>query len=206
MPNVHRQTRRSETATAGVRLVSALWLGFAPIATILGTAGCGESPSQRDVWQTVLEDRSLGEPERLSKLAELMFDLNSCVVGPGPDQRGHRVELTVRAGAEDVVRQVMKDRPADQLPLALKEFHFKSLNNQLADYIRRAKDLHLEEVQLTLQARDAQGGGDDSSSAVLYQCSLPKNRFSDFLAVANLRARESIPKLEKIWTVTVDEF
>lgn len=188
-----------------------LFLGFARWATGLALAslllwvGCGPGPSQRENLQAIMENRSLSEEEKLTRLALAIFDLvNVEIIQIQPE--GHEVSLAVRANNDSVIRQVMEGKPPEQLSQALKEFHFKLLNPQIAEYLRRAKDMRLQRLTVSLQPVQAGGAQRAALGDEQYRLVLERDRFEKFLQVANLRAQEALPQAEKIWRVEVDQF
>lgn len=188
-----------------------LFLGFArwaiglALASLLLWVGCGPSPSQRENLQSIMENRSLSEEEKLTRLALAIFDLvNVEIIQTQSD--GHAVSLAVRANNDSVIRQVMEGKPQEQLSQALKEFHFKLLNPQIAEYLRRAKDMRLQRLTVSLQPVQAGGAQRATLGDELYRLVLERDRFEKFLQVANLRAQEALPQAEKIWRVEVDQF
>lgn len=188
-----------------------LFLGFARWATGLALAslllwvGCGPNPSQRENLQSIMENQALSEEEKLTRLALAIFDLvNVEIIQTQPD--GHAVSLAVRANNDSVIRQVMEGKPQEQLSQALKEFHFKLLNPQIAEYLRRAKDMHLQRLTVSLQPVRDGGAQQATLGDEPYRLVLERDRFERFLQVANLRAHEALPQAEKIWRVEVDQF
>lgn len=188
-----------------------LFLGFARWATGLALAslllwvGCGPNPSQRENLQSIMENQALSEEEKLTRLALAIFDLvNVEIIQTQPD--GHAVSLAVRANNDSVIRQVMEGKPQEQLSQALKEFHFKLLNPQIAEYLRRAKDMHLQRLTVSLQPVRDGGAQQATLGDEPYRLVLERDRFEKFLQVANLRAQEALPQAEKIWRVEVDQF
>jgi len=182
-----------------------VWVGTSLALTSLWLLGCGPTPSQRENLQSIMENRSLSEEEKLSRLALAIFDLVDVELTPAePD--GHAVRLAVRANDDDVIRQVLQGKPADQLKQALKEFHFKLLNPQIAEYLRRARDMHLRRLTVSLQGVRSGDGQRTTLGEEQYRLVLERDRFENFLQVANLRAEAAVPQAEKIWRIEVDQF
>jgi hypothetical protein len=167
--------------------------------------GCGGTPSTQDHLQAILEDQSLSETDKLEKLAVHCFDLRAFAVTPATPT-GHAVELQIRGHDDRVIRQVMDGKGPDALHQALKEFHFKTLNLQLADYLRRAKDMHLGQLTVSLQLQTPGSVDDVDGGQEMYRLVLPAEQFAAFLEVAKLRPAESLAKAEKLWRVISDEF
>jgi len=167
--------------------------------------GCGRTTSHQESLQAIVENKSLSEADKLEKMAAHCFDLLGFALTPARTS-GHAVELNVRGHDDKVIRQVMEGKGADQLNQALKEFHFKTLNLQLADYLRRAKDMHLSQLTVALHLNDPGLGGGPIGLEERYRLVLSSDQFAAFLEIARLRPAESLAKAEKLWRVVIDEF
>lgn len=182
-----------------------LWIALGISGAVLLMWGCGPSPSQRETLQSIMENRTLSEEEKLARLALAIFAVVDIEVIPAePD--GHAVGLAVRSNDDDVIRQVMEGKPAAQIQQALKEFHFKLLNPQIAEYLRRARDMHLRRLTISLQPIRSGAGQRTTFGEEQYRLVLERERFEQYLQVANLRSQEALPQAEKIWRVEVDQF
>lgn len=182
-----------------------IWFAVATGWVALLTVGCGPTPSQRETLQSIMENRTLSEEEKLARLALAIFAVVDIEITPGePD--GQAVRLAVRSNDDDVIRQVMDGKPAEQLQRALKEFHFKLLNPQIAEYLRRARDMHLRRLTISLQPVRDSAGQRTTFGEEQYRLVLDRERFEAYLQVANLRAQDALPQAEKIWRVEVDQF
>ncbi len=183
--------------------LACLW--FLGIAISALASGCGSDPTHHDNLQQILSDTSLSEPEKLEQLARQIFNLAEFSLTPA-DPLGHEVTLSIRSNDDQVVRKIMENKDAAELNKALKEFHLKALNLQMADYLVRAQDMHLQDLTVILQVADDGSGTSPVSGDALYQLQLPQKHFAEFLTIAKLRPQESLPKAEKLWKVAVDQF
>jgi len=185
------------------RLAVCLGLGWLILVAEVGCGGCGRGPSHHDTLQGIMQDRSLNEAAKLERLAEHIFDLTRAEVSP-VQPSGFAAELQVKGPDDSVIRQVTSGKSAAETNRALKEFHFKSLNPQLANYLRRAQDLHLQQLTVSLLVNESSGGGD--AAAEKYRLILKRDDFQRAMEAATLPAREALPTLERLWQVQLDGF
>ncbi|MDP1563621.1 MAG: hypothetical protein Q8M16_19755 [Pirellulaceae bacterium] len=180
-----------------------LWLLGLVIAAL--ASGCGSDPTHQDHLQQILSNTNLSEAEKLEQMAKQIFNLTEFSLAAA-DPIGHNVTLTIRGNDDQVVRKIMEGKDAAALNKALKEFHLKTLNFQLADYLIRAQDMHLQQLTIALQVAEAGSQSSKTGGDVKYRLNLPKKNFAEFLTVAKLRPQEGLPKAEKLWEVVVDQF
>jgi hypothetical protein len=183
---------------------SYIWFSLLMMGLFFAANGCGSSPSHQDHLQEIINDTSLSEEEKLQKLAERIFNLASFSLGSaGP--LGHQLTLEIHANDDSVVRKIMEGKDSKALNAALKEFHLKTLQLQLADYLLRAQEMHVQ--QLSILIKDSKPAETTATpNDVKYQLVLERKQFAEFLSIAKLRPQESIPKAEKLWTVVVDGY
>lgn len=180
-----------------------LWLLGCMMAAL--ASGCGSDPTQQDNLQQILSNTNLSEAEKLEQMAKQIFNLSEFSLAAA-DPIGHHVTLTIRGNDDQVVRKIMEAKDAAALNKALKEFHLKTLNFQLADYLIRAQDMHLQQLTVVLQVSEVGSASSETGGDVKYRFNLPKKNFAEFLTVAKLRPQEGLPKAEKLWEVVVDQF
>jgi hypothetical protein len=174
-------------------------------STFTWASGCGSNASHQESLQEILSDPQLNETEKLERMAQQIFNLAEFSVEPALPN-GHAVTLLIRGNDDQVVRKIMDGKEAAALQKALKEFHLRALNLQLADYLIRAQDMHLQQVTLALQVAEPGSSTAASPGEVKYRLVLSRQQFAEFLAIAKLRPQEAVPKAEKLWQVVLDQF
>lgn len=167
--------------------------------------GCGSTPSHHDQLREIIDDTSLTEEDKLKQLAERIFNLSQFELVPS-EPVGHQVTLSIRCNDDQVVRKIMENKASAELDKALKEFHLKALLLQLADYLIRVQDMHLQRLTIKLHNDGQSESNPPAADGIVYQFSLRRDKFAEFLTIAKLRPQESIPKAEKIWKIEVDQF
>lgn len=167
--------------------------------------GCGSSPSHQDKLREITDDTSLTEEDKLKRLAEQIFNLSEFAIMPA-EPPGHHVTLSIRCNDDEVVRKIMEGKAPANLQSALKEFHLKGLLLQLADYLIRVQDMHLQRLTVSLHSTDNGESDSHGMETRRYQLVLARAKFAEFLAVAKLRPQEGVPKAETIWKVEHDQF
>lgn len=174
------------------------------MTALFHSLGCGGNTSNQDRWQSILQDSSRTNDDKLVAIAEAMFDCESaeCSQVDGRFQ----VSIVAKGLEPTVIAKTTATKNAEIQKSAHKSFQLRSLISQLGNYVHYMRSHHLGMVRVQLMVNDVTGENVSETRSRAYELELEPEQFDAFIEASKKKSAEAIPSAESLWRVTFDRW